>query len=259
MGEKGQISLFVIIGLVLLIAAVLVFFLMNKGPMNIFNPAPSQESKMIESAVDNCLRRAAPDAIIPFFKQGFFYEIPEAKEDYSYEVPTELISLPYITKHATAPYFKQTTSLVVDEETFQNNYALFVRDGVKECFENATLPGVEFNAGEPSVSAQIGTMSVITLDYPITIITAEKTEEIRDFSLDLEYDMKTKYEFVRSFVENEEQQFISIEKLGTNAYEQNYTFEMINIDEDDVAYRLNYGDYLQKYDEELILNFIIRY
>ena len=239
MGGRGQISLFVIIGLVLVIAAALFFSLANKSPLEIFDAAPSQEVQMVESAVENCLRRAAPDAIIPFFNQGFFYELPEERVRYEYIVPTDLLALPVITKTEIAPYFKQAFSLVPDEEAFQNNYALFVRDGVKKCFEESTLPGVEFTSGEPFVNAQIGTMTVISLDYPITITKSDGSEEIGDFSFDLEYDMKTKYEFIRGFVEGEVKDFLSIEKISSDAYDNYYTFDLININEDDIAFRIN--------------------
>jgi hypothetical protein len=169
-----------------------------------------------------------------------------------------------------APYFLfGDASLIPSESEMKQNFERLIEESLYSCFDTAKFKDFEVEVQAPEASAEMGAATIIAVKFPIQLRSLGSIKNTEDFAYTLNYDIISKYEFVRDFVEpgqivqavgvlgqtSASTRYVPVGELASYAYDNRYNFEMVRISNDDVGFRIFYNDYT----EPLALNFINRY
>jgi len=177
MVKRGQISLFVIIGFVILLsAAIFIFF---KEGSTLFRPegiAP-EEIKPIKQYTETCLNTLARDGTFLLMQQGGYIVPEERFPDWSYALPR-----PYLDVGGfKVPYwfYNGRSRMPVrnypdfDYEILEAQLNVFITEGLTNCLEGYQAFNEEYDIaikGDMIVSSAINEQDItILLDYPLEI------------------------------------------------------------------------------------------
>jgi hypothetical protein len=163
--KRGQITLFIIIGIVILLVISMVFYLRGRAPEAELEVKFEEEAEIslaaqpVDAFVQNCLKEVTEDAIDVIARQGGYFELPE------------ISTADMVTN--TAYYFYLGSGLVPSEDVIKAELKKYVDSQFEFCLRNLVdFEGYEFELGEPETSINFDEDIVIAnIDFPLTIIT----------------------------------------------------------------------------------------
>ena len=171
MKKRGQITIFIIVGLILVLSIFIMLYL-NKNKIGDSGVLQSSDIKPIEYYVDLCVKSSASNALYLLGVQG------------GYTTPPELYFQSAYAKIAYWYYEGQDTSPTIEKmeqelSSYVNNIAL------PECIESLSIfndMGFEFEFSEIDTKTKINENNVeFNIDYPITIKKGDSKAEIKEF------------------------------------------------------------------------------
>lgn len=172
MNKKAQISVFIIIGIVIIIALVAYFAVTNKSISPQAAQKMSLQSKSINSFVQSCLTQKSEEAVFILGLQGgqIFFTGPNI--DYDDE------------SIAFGSYDGQDILPSVSEEEMQIEY--YVKTSLPSCIQNFSefrTQGLEISDGNISVNVSIAKKTVyVELFYPLEVNNAGVKNHFDKFS-----------------------------------------------------------------------------
>ena len=170
MKKRGQITPFIILGLVFLMFFLIILFTKSYRIEKI-GAISSDELNPIKYYVDLCAKSSASDALYILGVQG------------GYTAPPKLYFQSAYAKIAYWYYEGQDTSPTIEE--MEQELSAYVDKALPECIESLAAfsdMGFEFEFGEINTETKINQNNVeFNIDYPITIIKGESKAEIREF------------------------------------------------------------------------------
>lgn len=192
MEKRGQVAIFILFSLVILISALLVYYLRSSEPAEVskiteadFNVAP------IKSYVDTCIKDLGEDALILLGFQGGNLE----------DIDTETNIL-LIRK-----FFEEGKSKVPPKEYLESSYSRYLESKLPSCLSNANFQGYELSLGNVSVNAKFYDEFVdVKIDFPLAIV--KDSSKIQLESFDKKYPIRMGHihgisaKLVEKFVEN---------------------------------------------------------
>lgn len=216
---KGQISFFIIIGLVILIAAGFMFYYVGRSS-DAEPEVRGMDSGTIQSFVDSCLTTTTDNGIRYNGLQGGYFNAPEDKiKNLGYDVP--------IYHHYVEGDLMPTI------ETIQDQLSLYIGDRLDRCLNDFTVfrnQGYVITAGDRSITSQIRASDVyVTMNYPLDVRLGDETAMISTYSATVEAPIKEVYTNVRRYITkqvdtpNEE----PLSYLMQLSYEYNFVFENV--------------------------------
>lgn len=185
LGNKGQITLFIIIGIVMLAIVAVVVVMRFTGPEQGVNVNVAS----VESYVDNCLEKVAIDGLWLMGTQAGYIELPE---DF---VSTNYSDIPVL-------YDKGVLNSLSRHE-LENELNIYINEFLPFCTNNLEPFRDQFNiiAGEPVANSTINKDNVIiNLNYPITLKVNEVTREIKEFSTRFEFRAGNDFDIVEAIL-----------------------------------------------------------
>ncbi|MFA6074093.1 MAG: hypothetical protein WC758_08300 [Candidatus Woesearchaeota archaeon] len=205
--SRGQVTIFVILGIVLVIVLVFALFII----------------KNINSNKDNVALREAYKGMD--FSSYTDYYVKTCMEDYSKETAYLLVDSAFIniTKEKTILVGIKRVPLLVDGqksnlmtiEQSQNYYEFLFNSFMKECLSKIDDEvGSDFTItlGEPSSNVEFyQTLILINLTYPISATNSKQTIKKESFAYILDYDLNSKHNLL---------EVISTKQLTTIGYFQ---------------------------------------
>lgn len=233
--NRGQVTLFVIIGLAILVIAGLVLIRPD-------GPAPSLESQqdaaLVTSIVQQCLAQAGQESIRELSSRGGIHSITQLKD-----LPTpdtQVVNLPA----QKVPLWHEVSSckqspvgclndhrppLCAKDErvcplqskgdrSIQEGIELLTAAKLESCLGNfSSLPGITVIAGgEPKVDASIRENDVaLLLNYPLTIDDGKGTAELEEFSASLDVNLPRIYSLAYG-IQMEERSRAFVEEVFIN-------------------------------------------
>jgi len=219
--RKGQVTIFVIIGIAILLAVFLYLYLQDET--SIFNPEITvpEDVVPIVTFVESCVYDAARDAILTIGMQGGFIEIPadirRERASYLSVDPYNLLIRPLWyykgqTRIPTEPYLKYQISHYIEEQlpVCVDNFKSF-----SHLFEI-----IEGNA-RITTTLQDTTVS-IELNYPLEIhnIRDSKITKIELFKQEVHAGLKPAYELAKNIMISENDQHflenVTIDLMASN-------------------------------------------
>tara|TARA_Y100000310_G_scaffold171085_1_gene171239 strand:- start:5169 stop:5936 length:768 start_codon:yes stop_codon:yes gene_type:complete len=240
MQKRGQITIFLIVGIILIIVAGILFtvlkdFKKSQIEINDLSTTP------IQNYVNSCLTKTGQEAGIFIGKHGGYYQLPQ-NHNSEFNLPYYLIdgmkSLPTI-------------------ELVQNQLAKYVEDQLAYCLQNFhSFEGREILSGRSTVSTIILDNKILfSLNLPITIKFNNVEESMTTFSVDILSKLGMIIDAISKYMHLEED---SICISCWNEIMENFDLqvEIIPIDDDIMQFIVSDGDYqfnfLSKYQFELI-------
>jgi len=225
---KGQISLFMIIGVVLLIILATMFFLFMPGEQSRdIIPILQDDLTPVQVFVQRCVQQTTQQALVQAGIQGGYIELP-----------TEIAADPtlYVTPQPGAtqklPYWlRYGRSYAPSVEDVRSGVERYVEQNLPLCLNNLDdLPGVEAIT-EPSVRLQINERDItIYVQYTIQSDNIEHTSEIEEFGVFMNVQLKHMLETAYAIMQRHSQEpFLAKSTLDLMALDE-YNIPLANID-----------------------------
>ncbi|GAF86451.1 unnamed protein product, partial [marine sediment metagenome] len=204
MNKKSQITIFIIIG-ILLIITIAIFTYIQKERVYIEPELIEPELVPIKNYVESCIAAAGEDAVGLLGLQGGYIEIPKeiSEEKYAYiEVDeTGFFKIPF--------WYYNGQSRIPGIDFMENQISEYVKDNVKECIREFIAFEKEFDITEiKNINSKtiIQENSVLVqLDYPVKIKDKGqgKVSYIKDFSAVVPVKLKQAYDLGVDIIEQE--------------------------------------------------------
>lgn len=235
--KRSQISLFILISLVILIATSLILYLRGLEEFEIseFVEVPT-EIAPVRSYIDECVKKSATEAAYIIGVQGGYNTLPEK-------------FLELIFSKAPFYYFEGSKSMP-SKKDIENEFAISTNERLEVCIDLSTLEsqGYKVSLGNIDTKIRIGENSVIVrVDLPLTIEFGDTIHEISDFIYEVPVRLGHIYDISEQLVDKivEEPYYIDL----TFLLEQDLDVSVIHFDECNDVYVIldNYSKTLDNY------------
>ena len=165
MNKKSQITMFIILGIVILAVIGLVIFLKGNVIKSYFEQQLSKTSsvppqlQVVKEHIDDCLETTGKESIYYITQHGGYYKVPKET------------SIVYFTEEV--PYYYLNKKIYIPSiDTMEREVTNYILDNLKECldFNYFIQTGFNITAKNYSVSTKIMDKSVyIKINFPIKI------------------------------------------------------------------------------------------
>ncbi len=171
MHKKGQITAFIIIGIIILGAIAMVLYFRQAEIEELPREAVEDDVRPVQLFVEECIQRSAVPGIFYLGEQGGYIEPPQDSFN------TEL--------HTIAFGFKNERTTLPAIQEMQQQLSKYLREFLPICtnsFEDFEREGMEIKEGNISVETRIFNEEVVFMvDYPLTIIKDGATYNMQNF------------------------------------------------------------------------------
>ncbi len=231
LNKRGQITILLLVGLVIVFIFFLVFNLANSKTTEV--EESSSELMPVKQFTENCLKKTSEEGIYFISMQGGYYNVPEPK------LEEELFNIPH--------YFYLEESNFPEKSEITEQYKIYIENRLNDCindFETHKKAGYDIKTKEFSVEPLLGKRTSVTLTYPITIEEEDSETTIKDFFYDFDFDFEKIYNILLKIKEEQERHkdYIPIRLLANLAYSDNFTFEIKGHPLDTVRYTLKFNE-----------------
>jgi len=170
MKKRGQFTLFVVLGIILVLAAGLFYVfqeeLFSFAGISSELSYPSEVGEVVDH-VQECVDASAYEAVINIGYTGGYYALPDKS---------------YVADTYAAPYYLydgEDIRLSSDDLTTELN--TYIESLVNSCVNVEQFPEFTITSGEASVDADIEQNSVsVEVEYPLTVAVAESSYDLTD-------------------------------------------------------------------------------
>jgi hypothetical protein len=212
MVKKGQVSVFIIVGIFLVLAIVALFFL--RKPVTTISP----DVMPIHNFMQECIMQTGEYAIFQIGQTGGYY------------IPVEKSTL-----LGAAIYFDQGRNLIPSKQKIENEISAYMEEMMFFCIANLEdFEGFQIISKNPKVNTIIKNNKVVyEVDLPITIKKDRKTFYLESFEAETSVRLDMLYETIKDIVE---EQFLHPEEVCVTcitriAEEKDLYFEMFDYEE----------------------------
>ena len=203
MQKRGQITVFIIIGLIIL---VVVGLFMLVGQESSFeqdlNEAEQNAKKAVQTYVENCLKEQLEDINQLVSLQGGYYQEPPYPSDYVVDRETFEIVQPYV------PYvFNQGQKTFPTRVKVEEQLALGMKDNLYNCKDLSSLPydaSIRSEAGEVTASF-LNTKVSVSVSLPIVLNVGNTVININQFSIEIPSKLPKLYEVAERITDEQVQ------------------------------------------------------
>jgi len=203
LNKRGQVTLFIIIGIVMLMSIAL--FLYFKGIIAVGEEpeAISPELMPIKNYIDMCLEDVSRDGITAIGLNGGYIKFPPEIENnpasYLSILPINALKLPY--------WWYDGISSIPREDFIISQIREHVKDGVKDCVDFSVFKDFDIEEkNELEVDVEFARNGVIVrADYPLLIRNKlnNTQSELSEFSATVPVRLKQVYDLAREIMEKE--------------------------------------------------------
>jgi hypothetical protein len=261
MNKRGQVTVFIIVG-VLILAVFVSFFLLRE---NYITEELKVEDTEVNTAsvkifVDDCLSKVSKEALVFTSLQGGYFNL---QDNYSDQV---FVKVPY--------YFDLGQENFPEKEFIEKEMADYVLDKLPDCinnFESFSNHGYLIEQGEKTVNVSLGKNSMFDLNYPLYVSKRESpinneivgnlindnygedlVKELNNFNHKTNLNFEKVYNLIKETVIKHQlnPDYVPVGHISLSAYENDYKFKL-NYPEDNIViysfifddYKINFGNY----------------
>lgn len=192
MQKRGQITTFIIIGIVIL--AIVAFFLYLRGetttiPQEQQAIAVSSDILPVQMFVQECVDTVSKNAVYAIGLRGGYY-----KDNPTLLAVNNTFRMPYV--------FENLIYDVPTNELVQKELSLYAQDYLDQCLGNfSSLSGITVKKGETDVTANLAEKKVdFTFNIPLSITKADKVTELNKFNSQVDVDLFKMLKAAREFI-----------------------------------------------------------
>ena len=289
-GNKAQASLFILIGVIVLLAVVVALSLYSGySPKDHGVPSTTSQQDVLTVSADKeqirqyilrCFDRETINSILSLGKEGFSDGLPAEYEvitSYQFialqndagfmESKQDIVVVPV--------YFNKGEVLIPSEEEVRQALQSRIQKNVNTCidgFRAFSDLGVVFDKSNISVSVGFepivdadgtGNSGAVTvaLGSLVTATIEETSVTIDGLRHTLHYPLQEKYGLVHEFLDEQakDTDYMPIGFLTKLASERNFTFETDYMGNGTMVYHVVFNDFIEHAPEPFIYSFIVRY
>jgi hypothetical protein len=251
--KRGQITIYIIIGMVILVIISAVFYMRTRVAEEVIEEEVIEEEVLITEAqavnvfVESCIDDTLEDGILFVSSHGGYYRVPELSDYYSF------IKIPF--------YFYVGEELIPDKAQIENSLAEYVQDNLVRCIDGfSAFPWEVVSEGDISVGVQIFENEVLArVIYPVEIRAEDKLIEVSEFNIAYETNYQEALEIINEIVakQREDKNVVMTSYILDLAFYNDFLFNLI-YEEDIVFYILSFNDIRIKRNP-LVFNFAAKY
>ena len=194
MNKKSQVTMYVILGIVILIVISIIFFLRA----NIINSVFKQESQKIKEVppqvqvindfVQDCVQSVSEDALYVIGYHGGYFITPD---------PSTVDKIPY--------YFINNKSIIPTKERIEVEISKYINQELKFCTNNfSNFSEFKINQGNVNTKTSIkGNGTFIDVEYPLNIKKGEINYQLKDFSTILPIRLELIYSVSKTIIDKQ--------------------------------------------------------
>src|SRR3989338_10583693 len=185
MQKRGQITIFIILGIVIVALFSLLFLIISKTTTELETQEPLLFGP-IQTFIDSCFQRTLDDGLIETGLHGGYYVVP---------------SLPTESYYSTPYYFYINKDISPSKEEIEEQLALYINGNLNSCLNNFSYfeeKGVLIEEGEMNSEILITDTKVrADMYFPLTIKLGKRTKEISRFTAESKVKLGRIFDFVK--------------------------------------------------------------
>jgi len=225
MKKRGQITIFIIVGLILVFSMFIILYV-NKNKIKNLDVLQSSDIKPIEYYVDLCVKSSASDSLYLIGIQGGYTSQPQFYFQSAYA--------------KIAYWYYEGQDIYPTISIMEQELSSYVNRALPECIESLNVfrdMGFEFEFGEIDTKTKINENNVeFNIDYPITIKKGDSETEIKEFSRNFPVRLGHMHSIAKEIVEKEIEDPDWIDM--TYLVGQDVNFQIYPYDENIIIYSL---------------------
>lgn len=252
--SHGQVTIFIIVGLViLLLAGILVsirFFAMAgkpaPGAQNI--QEASLSTAPVQTFVEACLKQAAEEGVLFLGRHGGYYDLPELAD------PD--LAMPY--------YFYEDRNALLPREELQQQLSVYLQQELFFCLKNFVpfrQQGYDVTYGNKDIRVELSDADArIQLYFPVTLASGTSAKTVAEFSTTIPTRIGEIHGMIAEFLSMQEQQpdSICISCLVSLGIAHHARVEMYRVSDDAVWFSI-VDEGLATNGEQFSYNFLNKY
>ncbi len=202
MVRRGQITVFIILGIVLLLAVVTVIFITNKNSVFKAGIVVDREAQPVYDYVSSCMSTISEEGIRIQGLQGGFLSIPQDIE----RTPSSYLPIDDRGVVKVPLWYYEGESRVPSIQLMESDLATYVESNLPACVENFsafTYPVTEKSAPKATVTIGEGSVTV-RLDYNVEIQRPERVLSLTEFVVQPEVNLKAAYDLAVKVMQRED-------------------------------------------------------
>jgi len=191
LNKRGQVTIFIIIAIILIVAVSLYFIFKDKSSVE---NIPIEVEPVYTNLI-SCLEETTEEGIEYLALHGGYYEVPKS------------ISIAYFTEDIPY-YYLNSREYVPSVERIEGELEDYIHNYLSNCldFYSFEEQGYEIREGDLLVSVNIKEDKIkVKLDYPLTITKGKSTKRLREFEIEVDSNveklLETSQEIVSSYSE----------------------------------------------------------
>ena len=204
MYKRGQVTIFIILGILILIIVGSFFLIRSYSEEKRVETEAEkvqqaiQMSASVKHYIESCLDSTGKKALIFVGKHGGYYELPSQSDTF--------FLMPY--------YFYDDNSHLISKEELENQISNFINNELFFCVKNFVVfekQGYEIEQEEVNTSTTIARYKVIlNVNFPVTLAKGESVRTIVEFTTSINSRLDTIYNVVKELLEEQENDPASI-------------------------------------------------
>ena len=219
-GKKAQITIFIILA-VLIVAGVVLFFIFKNGIEKKGDNSP--EIAPIKNFAEECLENVLENGIEFNSLQGGYYSVPNlSMQFYEYHVPY---------------YFYEGKKYFPTREIIKHELSEYFLKNINQCSDFSNLNLTNYNIsfkGQPSIKKIVieEDQSYLEIKYLLIISKQDSAKIIDSFKINSMTNLASHYLIIEKIVneQNKNTSYMPMGFISNLAYEENFTFDIISLD-----------------------------
>ena len=253
MNIKSQISIFIVIGVIVILGGIFLASVMSDSKIGVSsNKVQSNIQLNAKDHMDFCVNNLLKDSVFNLGLQGGYYNLGsiDSVQYLSYNVPY---------------YWNGTEEFLPDEIILSEQLKSLIEDYFYLCLVeinlNQNIVNVSYSVlNQPTSDLTIRDYDIIgDLNFPITFDYLEEKQSFDSFPVQYFFNYNEKLKIIDQIIEfhKEDPYFIPLSKLNNLAYENNFSYELTELEDNDVLYTLVFNDPISN--EKYTHSFVIKY
>jgi len=233
--KRGQITIFIFVGIGILIVFSLIFYISGAKIKKMENEVSYFSSKFqpIKTFVSSCVDKVSEEGLYFIGLQGGYYEVPVLSKEFFG------IIIPY--------YWLYQDNKMPPKEIIERELSKYVEDKLSECvnFSFFEEQDFEFGMGGVSVTSTIAEKEVVVnVDFPLKVRFGSDMEQFGKFTSSININFNKKYDYVKQIINEQKKipDYVPIGFIANLAYENNFTFENIELGNGEIIYTLLFNE-----------------
>lgn len=261
MQKRGQITIFIIIGIVVLFVIMGMVYLVRQQAEIV---SPTAQTDNIRIFVEACLQSSTVNAMRDVFSKGGYLLSANLNTDSN--LNTDFLNFTENNQLFKVPYYFQNEKVNVPSlAAIENAVSLATVNYFYNCtnnFSSLRESGYSIESGRASVDVKFGSSATVaSLTYPMRVALGQSITNYADFSSTIPFSFKDKYSDIVQYTTEQKKysQYFLAGTLSTLAYQRNYKFSFRQLSDDGSKVMVSLT-YLERLGTSLLVyNFALNY